>query len=81
MSDLKDLKTGAVVCVVGRGMDAMIHRHDRVIRVTKTMLVTGNARGGFTDRFRLENGQSVPYSPYGGTVVHTACQKKGQVQR
>lgn len=78
---LAELKPGDRVCVVGRGMDSMIHHHETVLRITKTLLVTQNSNGNASGRFRLDTTQSVPYSPYGGAYVHTTCQRRGQVQR
>lgn len=79
---LADLEPGAWVCVVGQGTASMAHRHNIVVRVTKTMLVTRLSHSAESrERFRLDNGRSTPYESYSGTTAHIGCQRPKQVQR
>jgi hypothetical protein len=67
-----DFTPDQVVCVKGSGVDAPLHFHDRVARITKTMIVLKGGR-----RFSRESlHRSIPYQPYGGAHVSTTCQKK-----
>lgn len=61
---------GRAVCVTGVGGDNLVHEHDRILRVTKTMIVLKGGR-----RYRRDSGQSVPYQPYGGTEINSTCQR------
>jgi len=69
---IKDVEPGRVVCVEGRGEDATIHRHVKVARVTKTMIILENG-----SRYRRETvAGSIPYQPYGGSSIHLTCQRQ-----
>ncbi len=62
-----------MVCVKGHGTDSLLHKHMKVERLTKTMIVTADGR-----RFRRDGGdrgRSIPYQPYGGASISTRCQK------
>lgn len=69
--DRRSLKKGDEVCVIGKGMAAVVHRHNVVERVTKTMVVTKTKSG--VERFGIEDGGSKPYEPYSGTDMHLEC--------
>ena len=64
------IRPGKAVCVAGIGSDNSVHAHDRIARVTKTLIVLEGGR-----RYRLDSGLSVPYSAYGGTGIHSKCQR------
>lgn len=67
------------VCVLGEGTSNLFHSHDyRVERLTKTLIVVKHKQSVL--RFRRDGMQrSVPYSPWGGHRVGTACLKKESV--
>lgn len=72
---------GARVCAAGRGTDNLTHEHGVVGRITAKLIIVWTDGGG-TRRYRRESSgsllrlSSVPYSPYGGTVLSLACQRK-----
>jgi hypothetical protein len=70
----RSMKRGQRVCVVGVGGDLLVHRHPIVERVTQTLVVT-KAPDGTERRFGISDGRSKPYRPYGGTTIHTTCQR------
>ena len=73
----EDFEVGQSVCVAGRGMDAMVHWHGTVEKITKTQIVVKTPGKGGTRRFRRDSGHgSIPYSPYGGTTLESTCQKE-----
>lgn len=72
MKTVMELTEGDRVCVKGQGMDATVHFHTAVKRVTKTMIITTSGR-----RYRREVlGPSIPYAAYGGTSISPVCQVK-----
>lgn len=73
------LVKGDEVCVIGRGTAAMVHRHNVVERVTKTMVVTITRNG--VERFAIEDGGSKPYEPYSGTDMHLECRHGRPLKR
>lgn len=75
--ELTTVVEGQVVCEVGRGTDNVIHRHWRVDGITKLYIKhrLGNHKDDPVSRFRRDDGRSVPYSEYGGSTIHTTCQR------
>lgn len=75
--DLTEVTVGQRLCEVGRGSANRIHRHAVVKRLTKLYIVTEfkNKDGTHEKKFRRDSGRSVPYSDYGGSSLHTACQR------
>jgi hypothetical protein len=72
------VKVGQVVCVTGIGMDNMVHRHEKVTRITKTQIVTRGLTGSrdIEGRYwRDREARSLPYVQYGGTNLHAECQR------
>jgi hypothetical protein len=78
--DLSALKAGDRVCVVGFGTANVVHRHQTVTSVTKLYVNTEwKSKRGDTvkDRHRRDDGRSTPQGDgYGGTTLHSTCQKK-----
>jgi hypothetical protein len=70
MATTTPLAAGDRVCVVGWGTAGMLHQHTVVARLTKTLIVTTKGR-----RFRRDTLRSVPYQPYGGSVLSPTCQR------
>lgn len=68
------LSNGARVCIVGQGMDAPLHVHGTVTRVTSTLVIIKTSNGTVR-RFGVEDGHSKPRKPYGGSSVHPTCQR------
>lgn len=73
MSD--EFEVGGVVCIKGRGMDSVLHVHDEIERITKTLVVVKSGR-----RFRIADKGSVPYSAYGGTAISVECQAASRMR-
>lgn len=73
----EEFKVGQRVCMIGRGIDAMAHRHGEIVRITKTLIVVKSDRRGIEHRFNRESHRSVPMSEYGGTSIYRTCQKRG----
>lgn len=72
-----DAKVGQRVCITGYGTAATLHTHAYIVgRLTKTLLVAQTETGSGVRRFRLSNGSSVPYGPWGGSKVSLTCTKK-----
>lgn len=78
--DLSALKPGDVVCVVGYGTANLVHRHHRVVSVTKQFVNSNwsDKRGVYPSRHRVDNGRSTPYGEYGGTTLHLTCRRAHQ---
>lgn len=72
------MDVGTAVCMKGTGMDATVHFHTKVARITKTMIVTTSGRRFRREPDMLGHHKSIPYQPYGGTYLSTKCQKKGK---
>lgn len=89
MSDEKkaaELVKDDFVCIVGYGTANMLHEHGKVLRLTKmyvVALVTSSNlnRTGGSRRFRRDNGKSTPYGGYGGTEIHSTCQRPKKVSK
>ncbi len=71
---LSGIKEGQRLCVIGLGVDNLAHRHVTVTGFTKLYIKT-ETRDGIVERFRRDDGSSVPYSAYGGTQIHLSCQR------
>lgn len=68
---------GQRVCVLGRGTAATLHRHGRVDRFTRTLMIVKTDNGGGERRYRLGgDGLEIGHgSGYGGTYVAPRCQR------
>lgn len=69
---------GQVVCVTGIGMDNMVHRHEKVVRITQTQIVTRGLSGRRDTEgryWRDQAARSIPYVQYGGTNLSATCRK------
>lgn len=72
----EQFEVGQRICAKSRGMDATVHWHGQVVRITKTtILVRADGAKGGERRFRREGLNSIPYSPYGGSAISTKCQR------
>jgi hypothetical protein len=76
------VKPGQRVCVVGRGTANVVHSHPMVTKVTPTQIVTVKTvkRGGSSwdvERryWRDSSAREVGGDEWGGTTLHTACQR------
>lgn len=72
-----DLSVGQRVCVIGRGTANLVHAHYAVTRLTAKQAVVSRVFKGRTveRRYWLSTGREVGGSEYGGTSVHTTCQR------
>jgi hypothetical protein len=73
----KEFELGQRVCIIGRGTANLVHRHARIIRITKTMYVAEYVLRGRTidRRYRITDGREVGASEYGGSSMHAICQR------
>lgn len=68
---------GQRVCIVGVGMDNLIHEHHTVTGMSKLYVFSmQKVKGGERERrHRLRDGHSPGGSSYGGTDIHATCQR------
>jgi hypothetical protein len=71
---LAEIAPGRRVCIVGVGMDNLVHTHGAVQRTTRTLIIVKTDKGT-ERRYRKDDGGSTPYSQYGGTSIHLTCQR------
>lgn len=70
-----EFEVGGRVCIKGRGVDSLLHAHDEIVRITKTLVVVKSGR-----RFRVADEGSVPYSAYGGSSISVKCQAPSEMR-
>lgn len=80
MSDHRDTSwatEGQRACIIGFGTAVIVHVHTVIARTTKTQIVSTD-RHGTEYRHHREDGVSVGsrgHHSYGGSTIHSTCQR------